>query len=295
MGRRSSSAYSGVVAVSGVATLSDALRARLQLSLGSIAELGAELTVGSDRRTFAAISRADGKRATVTLHSAPPLGPDPAALVQRLTQIRALHHAAIDLPIASGELDGCAWVLEAIPVLPSAEDRLTGRPVSIAHAVSAIRDLARALTAMHRAGVAHGAIDLHTVTIGPDSARLGGLAASHSGSPQGDLDALGLVAWALFTGEVHEPAICPLSQIRRGVPKQLDALCAAWLGTNVARHPRRAEAILDVLDAIPTRRLRTPGWIGDVVTRDGRPRPHGGWLLLAVGALVLIVMLALRG
>jgi len=281
--------------VNGVATLSDPLRAQLQLSLGCVAELGAELSVAGDRRVFAAVARADGRRLTVTLHPAPPLGPDPATVAGRLAQIGALRHAALDLPIASGELDGRAWVIDAIPALPALADRLAGRPLSIAHAVSAIRDLARALVAMHRSGAFHGAIGLNTVTIGPDGARLGGFAASQTGSPQDDVDALGLVAWTLLTGELPEPELRPLSQIRRGVPKQLDALCATWLGPNPARRPRRAETILDLLDAIPTPRLRTPGWIGDVVTRDGRPRPDAGWLLLAVGALVVIVILALRG
>jgi hypothetical protein len=277
-----------------LATL-ESLRRRLQVSLGAVAELGTELGGTTSRRSFAATSRENGRRVTVTVHAAPPMGPEPTAVARRIAQLRNLRHAALDLPIASGEVDGHAWVVDATPAVPVAADRLATGPLSLNHAVSAIRDLARALTAMHRCGIVHGAIDLTTVSVGPDGARLGGAALSNGGSLQGDLDDLGLVAWALVSGELHDPSSPSLSAIRRGVPRELDALCTVWLGDNPARRPRRAEAILEVLDAIPTRRLRAPGWIGDVVTQDGRPRPRAGWLLLGAGALVAIVLLALHG
>lgn len=282
--------------VNEVAASASSLRPRLQLSLGAIAELGLELAGNAGRRTFAASARDTGRPVVVTLHPPFPCGPQLCALQVRFAELRALQHGVLELPLAVGDLDGCAWVVDPAPSAPLAADRLAVGPIPLAQAVSVIRELARALAALHRRDIAHGAIDLDVVGIGigGSGARLGGMGLALGGSPRDDLDALGRVAWALLSGERRPTSIRPLSQLRRGVAPSLDALCASLLAPDPADRPQRAEAILDLLDAVPTRRVGAPGWIVDVGMRDMRSRHGAPWLLLGAAGLVLIILLALR-
>ena len=282
--------------VNGTLESGGALRRRLQLSLGGVAELRDEVAGVAGRRRFAAVARDGGHPVIVTLHQPAPTGPDPAALMCRLDALRALSHGTLDLPLAHGELDGCAWVADAAPLVPAAANRLLAGPLPLAQAVSAIRELTRALAAMHRRGITHGAIDLDVVGVGNDGARLGGLGLSLGGSPRDDLDALGHVAWSLLNGERRPTSVRPLSQLRRGVSPELDALCASLLASDPADRPQRAEAILDALDAIPTRRRHSPTSIVDRGGHDVRSRPQQalGWLVIS-GAILLLVGLLTSG
>jgi hypothetical protein len=167
--------------------------------------------------------------------------------------------------------------------------------LSLHDAVSAIRDLARGLAAMHRRELFHGAITLDAVRIGDGGARLAHLGHGTGGSIRDDLDALGLVAWALVSGEREYGRPRRLSQIRRGVSPELDRLCTMLVDADVNRRPQRAEVILEALDAVPGRRATATGFDGGS-ERDGRHPLQYRWI--AVGMVVLMALLlfaALRG
>jgi hypothetical protein len=280
-------------AVTGTSGSAPSLRPRLQLSLGAVAELGDEIACIAGRRRFAALERESGRRIIVTLHAPSPVGPAFSALQRRLDGLRELAHATLELPLACGEIDGCAWVADLAPTVPTLSDRLVAGPLALNQAVSMIRDLARALAAMHRRDICHGAIDLDAIGTDGNGARLGGAGLSLGDARREDLDALGLVAWALLSGERRPAAVRPLSVLRRGVSPELDALCASLVAECPAERPQRAEAILDALDAIPTPRrplasLVDQGWY------DARPRRGLGWLMFGAALVALAVLLSTR-
>jgi hypothetical protein len=274
-------------------SVGDAMRKRLQLNLGLLVNLGEEVPSPAGGRAFAAMRRDGGEPVVVVVHRASPDGPDAGRMRQRLAQLRDLDHGVLDLPLGDGDLDGHFWSIEAA-TLPSAQDRLEAGQLPLPLAVSAIRDISRALTAIHRRGITHGAINLRTVRVGEDSARLTGFGDSLGGSVRGDLDALGFVAWALLTGEMEQSSARLLSKIRRGVPPALDALCASFCARNPVDRPQRAEAVLAALDAIPTRRRNPIASIVDGDWHDVRPRRALGWLVVAAALIVLVVLLASR-
>jgi serine/threonine-protein kinase len=279
--------------VTGTLELGGALRPRLQLSLGAVAELGDEIACVGGRRRFAALERESERRVIVTVHAPSPAGPSVPALQRRLDGLRELGHATLDLPLACGEIDGCAWVADLAPTVPTLSDRLAAGPLPLNQAVSLIRDLTRALAAMHRRDICHGAIDLDAIGIDGNGARLGGVGLSLGGVRREDLDALGLVAWALLSGERRPTAVRPLSALRRGVSPELNTLCASLVAERPADRPQRAEAILDALDAIPTPR-RPLASIIDHGWHDARPRRGLGWLMFGAALVALAVLLSTR-
>ena len=242
------------------------------------------------------MARDGGHHVLVTLHPAPPIGPEPRELLRRIDVLRQLGHATLVLPSACGELDGCAWVVELESELPDVRDRMAMAPFTLATAVAAIRDLTRAVAAMHRREITHGAIDLDAIRIDGDAVRLGGVGLSLGATRRDDLDALGLVAWGLLSGERRPTAGRRLSQLRRGVSPELDALAASLVAPNPADRPQRAEAILDALDAVPTPRRGPLASIVDPMGHDARPRARGalGWAVACVAIALLAILLATR-
>ncbi|MES1260046.1 MAG: hypothetical protein ABUL71_05570 [Gemmatimonadota bacterium] len=275
-------------------TVGDALRQRLQLVLGLQVTLGDEVASPVGGRCFAATSRETGQAVTVTVHRAPPDGPDPDALHRRLVELRTLGHPLLDLPMSDGEFNNHVWVIEAVSPLPAMCDRLDDGPLSLLLAVSVIRDIARTLVAMHRRGFNHGFINPQTVRISDSGARLGGLGLTIGGSVRGDLDALGVVAWSLLSGESVPSSTQLLSKVRRGVPRSLDALCASFCARNPADRPQRAEDVLDALDAVPIRRSNAFISLVDASMHDGRPQRAFTWLVVGVAILLLVALLQSR-
>jgi hypothetical protein len=272
--------------------VSDALRQRLQLALGTRAMLAAEIPGADGRRAFRAAH--DGEVAVVvTVHRAPPGGPTVEMMHDRIDRLRQLGHDIIDVPLGDGDLDGHVWVMEADPTLPSVRDRLARGPLPLAHGVSVIRDLTRALAAMHRRGITHGAIDLQTIRIG-DGLRICGLGQAVGGSVREDIDALGRVAWSLLSGEPDGDPARPLSAIRRGVAPGLDLLFVALRAPDPHDRPQGAQDILEALDAVPTRRSNSLASIVDGGMHDGRPRRGLVWLVVGGAVLLLLALLQLR-
>lgn len=275
-------------------SVGDAMRKRLQLNLGLQMDFGDEVPSEAGGRAFAAIQREGGESVVVVVHRAPPDGPDATAMRGRLAQLRQLEHGVLDLPTSDGDLDGHFWSVDLVSPFPAANDRLDDGRLPIPLAVSVIRDLARALAAIHRRGITHGAIDLHTVRIGDAGARLGGFGDTLGGSVRGDLDALGYVAWALLSGDMEQSSVRRLSKVRRGVPASLDKLCASFCARNTADRPQRAETVLEALDAIPTRRRNPLTTIVDGDWHDVRPRRAFGWLVFGAAIVVLALLLSSR-
>ena len=258
--------------------------------------LGDEIASVVGGRAFAAVSRDIGEPVVVTVHRSPPDGPDPGLLHRRLVELGSLGHPLLDLPLSDGEINGHCWVIEASSALQTMSDRMNEGPLSLLLAVSVIRDIARTLVAMHRRGFTHGSINAQTVRIGESGARLGGLGLTNGGSVRGDLDALGVLAWTLLSGESVPSSTRVLSKIRRGVPRSLDLLCTSFCARNPVDRPQCAEDVLARLDEIPLRRRTNPlGSLVDASWHDGRPPRALGWLVAAVAIVVLALLLVTRG
>jgi hypothetical protein len=277
-----------------VRVVGDTLRARAQLAVGAAASLDDEVQAAAGLRAFAAADRNGGGRLMLSVHPAPPVGPSPAALADRIARLGALHHPALDLPVSCGAVDGMAWMLEPLSPAPTARDRVLRSPLPLSEAVSAVRDLGRALAVMHRAGLTHGAIGLDTVQWRADGVRLAGAGLSMGITVRDDLDALAQLAWTLFSGQMRTPGSPRLSATRRRVPSRLDELCVAMFAADPAARPQRAEEILDVLDAIPTRRPSDLSAMIDAGVFDSRPRRHAPWLMVGIALVVLAALLATR-
>ncbi|MES2304828.1 MAG: hypothetical protein V4558_04945 [Gemmatimonadota bacterium] len=275
---------------------SNTIRPRLQLSLGALALLGEELPSLGGRRLFAASCRESGAELRIILHPAPPEGPSPAAMRDRVVRLRQLAHPALALPVGVGDLDGRPWVAELVLRAPTAMQRLgDGGALGVRQGILALRGLTRAIASLHRAGLAHGALDLDAVHLTPTDVQISGFAATTGNNARADLDALGPLAWAFFTGDLPDGAVGKLSDHRRGIPAALDTLVASLLAADPALRPTRAEAVLGVLDAFPTPQ---PSPISSFLEGAGRgtrtPRAREAVLLLVlVGLSVLVSSLVL--
>lgn len=275
---------------------SNAIRPRLQLSLGALALLGEERPSLGGKRVFVATCRDSGAELLVTLHPAPPEGPAVVALRERVAKLTLLSHPSLVLPSAVGDLDGRSWLVEPAPLTPTALQRASdGGALGVRQGILALRTLTRALASLHRVGLSHGALDLESVHVTPTDVQLTGFAATLGGDPRADLDALGLLAWAFFTGDLPDGVCTKLSERRRGIPEGLDQLVASLLAADPALRPARAETVLNALDAFPTPQ---PSPIASFLEGAGRgsrtPRAREAVLLLVlVGLSVLVSTLVL--
>lgn len=266
----------------------DTLRPRLQLALGGAATLGDELPALRGRRRYAAESPLGARRLVATLHPLPPEGPRPEALQEKVDRLREIGHANIALPVAMGELDGRTWAVDGEDGLLTAEARLRERgALPVREAVQVIRDVARALAAMHRRGLSHGALGLDTVMLAPEGTLLTGLALHEGGGAVADLEALSQLSQALFHGGHGDSAA-----FRRRLPPEIAALLESMASGDPARRPQRAEAILAVLDTFPVEQASVLGSMVDSAGRGARARGRSATLaVLAIGALILLGVL----
>lgn len=277
---------------------SDTIRPRLQLSLGAAALLGDELPSLGGKRVFAATCRDNGASLRVTLHPAPPEGPSPELMHDRVNRLKAVTHPGLAMPIAAGDLEGRSWVAEPLLTTPNALVRLSdGGAMSVRRGILAFREVTRALASLHRAGLAHGALDLTNIHLAGDgTAQLTGFGARVSGNIRSDLDALGPIAWAIFTGDLPDAVVPRLGSRRRGVPEGLDALIASLLAPDVSQRPARAETVLDALDAFPGLQ---PSHIASFLEGAGRgtrsPRARETLFLTLFFGLTLLVAALIFG
>ena len=276
---------------------SDTTRPRLQLSLGALALLGEERPSLGGRRVFAATGREAGAELLVTLHPALPEGLAPAAVRERVARLKSLAHRGLNIPIAAGDLDGRAWVVEPRLAPPNALLRLSdGGALSVRHGILALRDVTRVIASLHRAGLAHGALELATIHLDQTGAQVTGFAAAVCANPRVDLDALGPIAWAFFTGDLPDGSTTHLREGRRGIPEGLDTLVASLLAPDPAQRPARAEVVLDALDAFPTPHASPLNSFLEGAERGARaPKAREtAVLLVLVGMAVLVSTLLLE-
>jgi hypothetical protein len=265
----------------------DTVRAQLQLAVGGVATLGEELPALGGQRLFEATLTAGARRVLVTLYPAAPEGPIPGALATKVARFTDLAHPAIVLPLRTGELDGRAWVIDAADGLVTARERMAARgALPVRDAVRAVRDVARALVAMHRRSLTHGALGLDTVLLAPEGTLITGLTLSTGGHEGDDLDAFGLLARTLFYGDRAEG-----NTLRRRLPPEITALLDLMADDGSAREPQSAEAVLRVLDTFPVEQSSALGEMVDSAGRGARSRPMQTTLgLLAIGGMIVLVL-----
>src|SRR5690606_29320036 len=166
--------------------------------VGPAATIVEELSRDGERRIFAARAphESPGTRPSrlVVLHPPPPAGPPAGVLLDRMASIRAVSHPVLAAPLATGADEVQAWVVEPAPMVATLADRLAAGSVLPVHdIVRLLRDGARALAALHRRGLHHGALEAHLVTFDTAGLRIFGLGRAHSGSVADDLQALGVI------------------------------------------------------------------------------------------------------
>ncbi len=269
----------------------DGIRPRLQLALGAHAELGRELPPRGPCRVFDALPKTaapSGATLRLILHPPPPAGPEPAYTRERAEAFAGLAHPALVPPLAVGELDGQAWVLEAAaPSEGGGAVMAWAGMLPLRDGIGVMRELARVLAAIHRRGLAHGAIDAEYVWIDGEQVRISGTGLATTGTARDDLDQLARLVWLMFTGAAAGVPPGPLSRRRRGVPAELDQLLIAMLAADPADRPPRAETILGSLDALPA-----PGQRREALADTaGGVRPRRSWLALAVLLVIMTLLL----
>jgi hypothetical protein len=267
---------------------------RLQLAVGAAATIVEELPRDGDRRVFTARAphESESARASrlVVLHPAPPAGPHAGAMLDRMASIRAVNHPVLAAPLATGTDAGQTWVVEPAPMVATLGARLAaGSLLPVHDTVRLMRDGARALAAMHRRGLYHGALDASGVTFDTAGLRIFGLGRSQGSSAADDLQALGALAQRAMTGEADADAGTRRPR-RHAVPEELEKLLAALARTEADRRPLSADDVLLTLDRFPSPEQRSHRTLLDGVVRGGRPPVHrAAAMLLAVAAVVLLL------
>ncbi len=267
------------------------MRTRLRLALGAAAVLADELPPDGPRHRFLARGTgdpADGPATRlVTVHPPPPGGPHAGMVLDRLAAIRVLGHPGLAAPLATGAFDDGTWVVEAIPTRATLAERVQeGSPLAVQEIVRVLRDTARALSALHRQGLSHGALEADAIELGGEHAVLHRLGGRTDGTVRGDLDALGAIA--AMTLEAREAGLPPTRRDR--VPGELVTLVAQLRDEQPGRRPATAEAVLERLDWFPATRR---GALASLVDGAGRGARAPGERRLAIGlAIIGLAMLA---
>jgi serine/threonine-protein kinase len=218
-------------------------------------------------------------------------------VLDRLAAIRVVGSPALGAPLATGTFDGGTWVVESVPAGTTLAERIRdGGPLAVQRVVRLLRDAARALSALHRHGLVHGGIDPSGIEETGSGFILHGLARRLDGSVNGDLHAIGEVAWLALVG--REPAAGDRSprRVRRKLPVDLDRLVAALLDPDPAGRPASAEAVLEALDRFPVEEETSLGTLIDGAGRGARlPGERRTAVILGViGVLVILGWLVLR-
>jgi hypothetical protein len=232
----------------------------------------------------------------VLLHPPPPEGPVPGRLLDRMATIRTLQHTGLAAPLATGDLEGRAWVVERRPTATLDSRIDTTGVLSVQETVRILREIARALSALHRAGLAHGMLSAAAIESRGDSVVLHHLGHADGGAVPNDLADLGRVAWLLLVGRPSGPGDRAPGVHRKSLPEALDQLVAGLLDPDPAARPASAELVLEALDRFPVREATPLRALIDGAGRGARsPRERQTAIALGVvGMAVLLAWLFLR-
>jgi hypothetical protein len=268
---------------------------RLQLALGRAATLVERLPDDGVLQRFAARApdAPDGVATRlVVVHPPVPDGPTSGALLDRMAAIRTAAHPAIAAPLATGDVDASAWVVEPWEPEHLVAERLdTHGPLSVQDTVRLLRDVARALTVMHRRGLGHGAISAETVAFSPQGATLHGLGRAVAFTPTADLAALGRLGVSALTGRRALADSADWRRRRPAVPSALATILDGLLGAEAARVPPTAEGVLERLDEFPAVRQGHDRGIVEGTPRGARvPGQRQMAMLLALTAVAMMVV-----
>ncbi len=265
--------------------------AQLRLATGTAAELIESLPGDGALQLFAARAintSAGGVSRVVVVHPSPPDGPTAGALLDRMASIRAGGHTGIAAPLATGEVNGQGWIVE--PLLPeeTVAHRLATRGgFSTNQTIGLLRDVARALAALHRRGVAHGALTLGSISLEGQAVTLHHLGRTASSDFGGDWRALGVMVQEIIS---HSRAG------GRQLPQGIVDLVARMSTAGTTGPLLTANEILGVLDRFPSSSITSELVLVDGVGRGNRDHLERRTLLLAAlaGGLVVLWFL-LRG
>lgn len=259
--------------------------AQLRLATGTAAELIEPLPNDGTLQLFAArpINTADGGSSRVVIvHPLPPDGPAAGALLDRMASIRAAGHTGIAAPLATGEVNGQGWIVEPLMPATTVAQRLTLRAgLSTSETVGLFRDITRALAALHRRGVAHGALSLDGLTFEGQGAIVHHLGRTASTDTDGDWRAVGTMMHQIIT------------QSRSGrhqLPHAIIDLVARMTTAGTTGPQLTANEILAILDRFPSSGTASEFALVDGVGRGNRDHSDRRTLLLAAIAGVLVVL-----
>jgi hypothetical protein len=201
--------------------------------------------------------------------------------------IRAVAHPGVAAPLATGDLDGAAWVVE--PVVPPATiARRAGERggLTTAEVIAVMRDTARALLALHRRGVSHGALSADAIALHPDHITLHRLGRSVTHDPDADWRALGQLL--AHHGVAQRSGRHPL-------PVEVEALIALLADSGAEATPVSGSEVLALLDRFPTGSVGTAGLV-DGMGRGVRSAADRRALLIAgIAGMLVVIWFLFRG
>lgn len=265
--------------------------AQLRLATGTAAELIEALPDDGALQLFAArgINLPDSVATRiVVIHLPPPDGPTAGALLDRMASIRAAGHTGVAAPLATGEVAGQAWVVEPIVPLTTVARRLADRGgLSTGETVHVLRGVARALVALHRRGVAHGALNASVIALVGQEVVLHHLGRTVSTATDDDWRALGAMMQGIVNG--GRPT-------RHQLPPALLALIARMASPDPASPVPGGSEVLGILDRFPAGSAPDEFTLVDGVGRGTRdPAERRTLLLAALAGVVVVVWFLLRG
>lgn len=195
---------------------------------------------------------------------------------ERVGALAQIHHPGL-LQIYDA---GPGWMVCEYPSGGRLQEKLASGPLDLGGASRAVRDVARALTALHAAGVAHGAIGSDLVVFDEEGrAKLAAGSFEGAATTADDDAALGSLSWRTFTGT--EPGAGRASKL----PPTVADLLRRMISSDPVLRPRLRE--IDETLA-PYARTTLPEPKASFLRQEAR------WLvpvlgLIAVGVAAVIV------
>jgi hypothetical protein len=200
-----------------------------------------------------------------------------------MAAIRVAGHPGVVPPLATGEVEGRAWVVEPLPSATLADTVAERGGLTPAAVVELLRGTARALEALHRRGIAHGALSAAVIGWDGSAPLLHGLGRTVSADPQPDWQALGRIAGEALAGA------------SAGSFPELAAVLDRLRHAGFDGPPVNGEAILRSLDRFPGAKAPAAESLVDGRGRGRRDPTERRTILLAALAGVLLLIWFLLG